>query len=66
MSKRWYAVQHGDDFASDNGTTVKREAYKLARQAHKDYPGEEIRIVLCRVDDDFAEDEIIVYEGSRA
>lgn len=65
MSKRFYAVQHGDNFESDNGSTVKREAMKIARQMHKDYPGEEIRICLCREDDDFCEGEIIVFDGKR-
>ena len=64
MSKRYYAVQHGDDFSSDNGSTVKREAYKIAREIHRDYPGEEIRICLCREDDDFCDGEIVVYEAS--
>ena len=65
MSKRWYAVQHGNNFESDRGSSVKREAMKIARQMHKDYPGEEIRICLCREDNDFCEGEIIVFEGKR-
>jgi hypothetical protein len=65
MSKRFYAVQHGDDFASDYGSSVKREAMKMARELAKEYPGEEIRICLCREDDDFCEGEIIVKAGSR-
>ena len=31
MSKTFYAVQHGDYFASDIGSTRKREAYQIAR-----------------------------------
>ena len=65
MSKRWYAVQHGDNFECDNGSTVKRKAMQRARQMHRDYPGEEIRICLCREDDDFCEGEIIVFNGWR-
>ena len=64
MSKRYYAVQHGTDFSSDNGSTVKREAYRIAREMHRDYPGEEIRISIEREDDNYTEDEIIVYEAS--
>ena len=65
MTKRWYAVQHGDNFDTDNGSTVKREAMKLARELHKDYPDEEIRICYCREDDDYCEREEIIYEGRR-
>ena len=65
MSKRYYAVQHGDYFFDDFGSTVKREAYKIARQMHKDYPGEEIRIAIRTVDDDFCVGEIIVFDGKR-
>lgn len=65
MSKRFYAVQHGDEFSSDVGSTVKREAYRMAREMHNDCPGEEIRICVCREDDDYCEDEIIVYPGKR-
>lgn len=65
MAKRFYAVQHGDNFDSDNGSTVKREAMKIARELHKDYPGDEIRLVFCTTDDDFCEEEIIVYHGKR-
>lgn len=65
MSKKFYAVQHGNDFASDYGSNVKREAMKMARELGKDFPEEEIRICVCREDDDFCEEEIIVREGNR-
>ena len=65
MAKRWYAVQHGSDFSSDFGSFVKNEAMKMARAMHSEFPGEEIRIALCRVDDDFCEDEIVVFAGER-
>ena len=65
MKRTWYAVQHGDNFESDFGSTVKREAYKMARALHKDYPTEEIRIALCTTASDFCESEIIVYNGTR-
>lgn len=63
MSKRFYAVQHGENYECDFGSTVKREAYKMARELHRSHPGEEIRICLCREDNDFCEKEIIVFES---
>ena len=63
MSKRWYAVTHGDDLDYGTGSHVKREAYKIARQMRKYYPGEEIRIVLCRDDSDYCEGVIVVYDA---
>ena len=65
MSKRFYAVQHGGDFDCGTGSTVKREAMKIARKLHKWHPGEEIRLCLCREDDDYCEGEIIVFHGKR-
>ena len=66
MKRTWYAVQHGDNFESDFGSTVKREAFKLARKAHKEYPLEEIRIVVCDTEDGivtYCEDCYTVFEG---
>ena len=65
MSKKFYAVQVGNDFSSDNGSTNKREAFRMARAEAKENPGKEVRISVCRVDDDFCEKEIIVREGDR-
>ena len=65
MKRTWYAVQHGDNLESDFGSTVKREAYKMARELHKEYPDEEIRIALCTTESDFCDGEIIVYNGTR-
>ena len=64
MSKRFYAVQHGGDFDCGYGSTVKRTAIKMANKLHRDYPGEQIRIVLCREGNDYAEGEIIVHDGT--
>lgn len=65
MSRRFYAVQHGDNFEWDEGSTVKREAVKMANQMKrdKDYDGEEIRIAV--IDDDFCTEEIIIRDGKR-
>lgn len=65
MSKTFYAVQHGDYFASDIGSTRKREAYQTARAFHKEYADEEIRISICTLDDDFCRKEIVLFEGTR-
>ncbi len=64
-AKRFYAVQIGNDYSSDWGSTRKREAIVMAHQAARDNPGKEIRISICTTDDDFCEREIIVRDGSR-
>lgn len=67
MSKNWYAVQVGSNYSSDNGSTVKREALRMARQEARkpENDGLEIRIAVCSTDDDYCQDEIIVRDGSR-
>ena len=67
MSKNWYAVQVGSDYTSDYGSTVKREALRMARNEAKkpENNGLEVRIAVCSVDDDYCQDEIIVREGAR-
>ena len=66
MSKKFYAVQIGNDYSSDWGSTRKREAIVMAHQAARENPGKEIRISICTTDDDFCERQIIIREGSRA
>lgn len=63
--KKWYAVQHGDSFEWDNGSTNKREAFKTANAMKRDhrYDGEEIRVAV--IVNDYCEDEIIIREGNR-
>ena len=63
MARRFYAVQNGTDYACDYGSTVKRTAYQMARALHKQYPEDEIRIAICTTDDDYVEEEIILYKG---
>ena len=65
MSKRFYAVQIGNDYSSDWGSTRKREAIVMAHQAARENPGKEIRISICTTDDDFCDRQIIIREGSR-
>lgn len=67
MSKNWYAVQVGSDYTSDYGSTVKREALRMAREEAKkpENNGLEVRIAVCSADDDYCHDVIIVREGAR-
>ena len=65
MSKKYYAVQIGNDYSSDWGSTRKREAIVMAHQAARENPGKEIRISICTTDDDFCDREIIIRDGSR-
>lgn len=61
--KKWYAVQIGDDFSSDYGSTRKRDALKMAHAAARKHPAEEIRIAICSTDSDFCTEEIIIQRG---
>lgn len=65
--KKFYAVQVGDNYECDYGSTVKREAIKMANAEKRDHnnDGLEIRIVICSTDSDYVIDEIIIREGSR-
>ena len=40
----FYAVQHGNDYSSDYGSTNKRKAYSMAHALKREYPQDEIRI----------------------
>lgn len=62
MSKRFYAVQVGDDYSSDYGSTVKREALRMARAEAKENPLQQVRVVVL-VQDEF-DSEIIVQNGA--
>ena len=64
--KKWYAVQHGDDYDCGYGSTVKREAIKMANAMKRDpyYDGEEIRIAITEGDDDFVIGQIIIREAA--
>ena len=65
-AKRFYAVQIGNDYSSDWGSTRKRDAIVMAHQAARENPGKEIRISICTTDDDFCDREIVIRKGSRA
>lgn len=60
--KYFYAVEHGDDYSNDNGSTVKREARKMATALHREFPGEEIRITKVDEGGEFCA-QWIVYNG---
>ena len=64
--KKWYAVQHGDDYDCGYGSTVKREAIKMANAMKRNpyYDDEEIRIAITDADgDDFVYEVIVIREG---
>lgn len=65
--KTFYAVQHGSNFDWANGSTVKREAIKMANEMKHDhdYDGEEIRIAVIDTKYSVCDDEIVIREGSR-
>lgn len=63
MSRRYYAVQVGDYFFDDIGSTRKREAFRIARREARENPGMEVRVVTRTVDDDFTLDVTLVQEG---
>lgn len=66
MARRFYAVQHGDNYDSDFGSTRKAEALKMAKDlaSNPRYNGDEIRISLCTTEDDYCDGVIIVREGN--
>lgn len=66
--KKFFAIQHGDNYDQDFGSEIYTEAVKMAERACDDYPGEEIRIATCTPDDCGAwtvDTEEIIREGSR-
>lgn len=68
MSKNWYAVQVGSDYASDYGSTVKREALRMARKEAKkpENDGLEVRIAVCSTDNDYCREVIVVRDGANS
>ena len=62
MARRWYAVQTGrEDLACGTGSHSYRTALKMAEAEHSWHPDEEVRIVWCTDDSDFAENVEIIY-----
>ena len=47
-------------YSSDIGSTIKREALRMAKQEARRNPGNEVRIAVCTTADDFCTAEIIV------
>ena len=58
--RRYYSVQVGDDYTDDYGSTIKREAFRMARREKRANPDEEVRIVLRTVEDDYCDGIIYV------
>ena len=42
MAKKFYAVQIGNDYSSDIGSTIKRDALRMAKQEARRNPGKEV------------------------
>lgn len=63
--KRFYAVQHGNNYDWNYGSTVKRETIKKANAMKRDhdYDMEEIRIAVIDTVNNVCEREIIIREG---
>ena len=67
--KRYYQISILDETNSrplthfDNrmGSTNKREARKLATEAHREHPDCEIGVIYCTVDDDYCDKYVAVY-----
>ena len=62
--KKFYAVQHGNNYSSDYGSTNKREAMRMARELAEEFPKEEIRISICTTNNDFCMKEIIIQKAN--
>ena len=65
--KKFYAVQHGDNFDWDYGSTIKGEAVKMANamKRESEYDGEEIRIAVIDCDINYCMEELIIRDGVR-
>ena len=64
-AKVWYAVQVDHDTDCGTGSTVWREARKMATAAHKRNPGVEIGICTTNYDDDFCLNYEVIYEARK-
>lgn len=51
---RWYAVQVGEDYGCCCGSEDYATALEIARKRAKEYPGAEVRIAHCTLQNDFA------------
>lgn len=64
MDKKYYAVQVCEENDYETGSTVKREALRMAKAAAKENPLKQVRIYVRTEEDDFCQDIIIVQEGA--
>lgn len=58
--RRYYAVHVGDDCSENEGSTIKREALRMARRAVREKPNEKVRVVMRTVEDDHCDGIIYV------
>lgn len=65
MAKRFYAVYVGDNCDDGYGSSVKREAIKLANAKKRDHANDGKRIAIGVIDpkDDFCLDTIVIRDG---
>lgn len=64
MDKKFYAVQVCEENDYETGSTVKREALRMAKAAAKENPLKQVRIYVRTEEDDFCQDIIIVQDGA--
>lgn len=67
MNETFYAVQNGSNFDWDYGAGIYSSAVAMAKNLmdDRDYDGQEIRIAVIDVENNFCENEIIMREGIR-
>ena len=67
MNETFYAVQNGCNFDWDYGTGNYNDAVTMAKNLmdDRDYDGQEIRIAVIDVDNNFCDKEIVMREGIR-
>lgn len=64
MAKRFYAVQYGRyDTDCAYGSTDWDEALAMARSIAEDNPEDEVRIVYCTTESDYAHHVVLIQEG---
>ena len=67
MNETFYAVQNGSNLDWDYGAGIYSSAVAMAQDLMNDldYDGQEIRIAVIDVKNNFCEKEIVVREGIR-
>ena len=67
MNETFYAVQNGCNFDWDWGSKSYNKAVEMVNDliTDREYDGQEIRIAVIDVDNNFCEKEIVMREGIR-